>query len=155
MTVYATNTKARHTYTILETWEAGIALTGAEVKSVRAKHLSLAEAYAVVSVHPRTKQPQVSLLNCHITAYPPSGTRNTPDPRRSRTLLLHRREAATILGKIQQSGLTIIPLRVYAKGAQIKVELGLARGKKLFDKREQIKARDLERDVRRTLKGRR
>ncbi|MBI5621955.1 SsrA-binding protein SmpB [Candidatus Falkowbacteria bacterium] len=148
------NKKAHHDYSILQTWEAGLALLGHEVKSVRAQNISLKEAYVTITLNPTSKKPQASLLNCHIGRYPKAGPLPDYDPRRSRRLLLHQQEINSIYGKIGQKGLTVIPLKVYTKGTKIKVALGLGRGKQQFDKRREIKKRDLDREVKRKLKSR-
>ena len=152
--IYAVNKKAHFNYQILETWEAGLVLTGAEVKSVRNGNISLKEAYVTVSVDPKTKRPQAYLLNCHIAHYNKAGSDKSYQPDRTRRLVLHRREIVSIFGKIQQKGLTIIPLKVYTAGTKIKVEIGLGKGKKLFDKKETLKKRDLQRETHRELKQR-
>jgi len=149
----AENKKARFDHQILKTWEAGIVLTGQEVKSIRNKQISLKEAYVVINLHPQTKRPQAYLLNCHISPYKKAGPLPDYHPTRTRRLILHRQEITSIYGQIQQKGLTLIPLRVYTKGTKIKVEVGLAKGKKQFDKREAIKKRDIKRELRRKMKS--
>ena len=143
--VVATNRKARYEYEIIETIEAGIVLTGTEIKSVRAGNVSLKEGFAVI------KNGEVWLMDVHIAPYR-HGHRDNPDPRRPRKLLLHRREIDRIQGKLAEKGWTMVPLRLYLKNNRAKVELALVRGKKKYDKRRDIAKRDAERDVRRALK---
>lgn len=146
--VIATNRRARFEYEILETLEAGIELRGPEVKSLRAGRANLADAYATV------RRGEAWLLHLHISPYEQAGREN-PDPRRDRRLLLHRREIARLAGRLQERGLTLVPLRLYWKQGRAKVLLGLARGKRLYDKRETIRRRDAEREVARVASGRR
>ncbi len=144
----ATNRRARFEYEILETFEAGIALLGPEVKSLRAGKASLADAYATV------RRGEATLLHLHISPYAQAGREN-PDPRRDRRLLLHRREIRRLEGQLAERGLTLIPLRLYWKEGRAKVELGLAKGKRSYDKRETIKRRDSEREMQRATRARR
>jgi len=146
--VIATNRRARFEYEILETFEAGIALLGPEVKSLRAGRVNLADAYAIV------RKGEALLLHLHISPYAQAGREN-PDPRRDRRLLLHRREIRRLQGQLAERGLTLVPLRLYWKQGRAKVELGLARGKRRYDKREAIKARDSEREMARATSARR
>lgn len=141
----ATNRRAHHEYIILESYEAGIVLTGTEVKSVRAGRVSLAEGFATVDGD------EAWLENVHITPYQP-GSRENVEPQRRRKLLLHREEIDRLRGKLQEKGLTLVPLRLYWKGNHAKVELGLARGKKLYDKREAMAERDAQRQIQRALR---
>ncbi|MCL5961359.1 MAG: SsrA-binding protein SmpB [Chloroflexi bacterium] len=143
--VVATNRKAYHDYFIAETYEAGLALTGTEIKSVRAGKVSLREGYAKI------ERGEAWLVGVHIAPYE-QGSYYNPDSRRSRKLLLHRSEIDRLRGKLDERGLTLIPLRVYLKGGRAKVELGLARGKKLYDKREAIAERDAKRQIERAMK---
>jgi SsrA-binding protein len=129
-------------------------LLGHEVKAIRNKQISLKESFVTLGLDPRTKKPQVYLLNCHISPYKKAGPMANYQPDRTRKLLLHQKEINSIYGQIQPKGLTIIPTRVYTKGTKIKVEIALAKGKKLFDKRETLKKRDLDREIKRKLKGR-
>lgn len=145
MKIYADNKRARFNYKILEEYEAGIVLSGAEVKSVRAGQISLRESFGTVRGN------EVFLTNAHISPYKPANI-NDSEPTRSRKLLLKRSEISKLVGKVQAEGLTLIPLKVYDKKGKIKVELGLGKGKKKYDKREQIKQRDITRDIERTLK---
>ncbi len=142
-----TNRRAYHDYFIDETIEAGLALTGSEIKSVRAGQMNLKESYAQV------RDGQAWLIGSHISPYDPS-SRDNHDPVRERRLLLHRREIARLADKIQQKGYTLVPTRVYLKSNRAKLELGLARGKKHYDKREAIAARDAKREIERSLKVR-
>ncbi len=143
------NRRARFDYEVLETLEAGIALKGPEVKSLRAGLASLTDAYA--ALHGR----DVSLLHLHISPYPQAGREN-PDPRRERRLLLHRREIDRLAQRLADAGTTLVPLSLYWKEGRCKVELALARGRKRGDKREAIREREQKREVERALrKGRR
>lgn len=141
-----TNRKARHDYSILDVWECGIVLEGAEVKSLREHHANLQEAYA------RVDDGEVWLNGMHILPY--AFSRGDIDPVRRRKLLLHAREIDEITRKTQEKGLTLIPLKVYFKDGRAKVELGLAKGKKNYDKRHALAERDAKRDVERALRGR-
>lgn len=141
------NPKATYDYEILERLEAGIELFGFEVKSLRGKHGSLKGAHVVVRGN------EASLLNANIPAYQPKNTPDSYDPTRTRRLLLARRETAKLAGLIKEKGLTVIPLSVYNKGRYIKLSLGVARGKKKYDKRDTIKKREADREIRRTLKN--
>src|SRR3974390_641660 len=143
--VLATNKKAFHEYFILARFEAGIVLLGTEVKSIREGRINLKDAYAMV------KKEEAFLLNCHISPYS-HGNRDNHDPLRTRKLLLHHQEIRKLIGKIQEKGLTLIPLRVYLRRGKIKLELGLARGKKLFDKRETERRHEAERESRAAMK---
>ncbi len=145
--VVATNRKAYHDYHVEETHEAGIALTGTEIKSVRAGSVNLKDAYAVI------KDGEAWLLNVHISPYEPASRQNV-DPDRTRKLLLHRTEINRLMGRVQEKGLTIIPLRMYLKKNRAKIELALVRGKKQYDKREAISKRDSDREIQRALKER-
>ncbi len=141
------NRRALHEYLILERLEAGIELVGCEVKSLRAGQANLQDSYA------QAKQGQVSLLNMHISPYP-QGNRENPDPVRPRRLLLHKREIMKLEGKLTQKGLTLVPLSVYLKGRRVKVELGLAKGKHTYDKKEALKERDIKRETERQMRQR-
>ncbi len=144
----ANNRKAFHEYFILEKLEAGIALLGTEVKSVREARINLRESYAAI------KEGEAYLFNCHISPYS-HGNRENHDPLRKRKLLLHAREIRKLIGKTQEKGLTLVPLRVYLKRGRIKVELGVARGKKLYDKRETERRKEVDRETRTAVKQRR
>lgn len=146
--VVAENRRARHDYHIEESIEAGIVLTGSEIKSVRAGRVNLRGSYA------RVFNDEVFLYEAHISPYEQSGTYFNHDPVRPRKLLLHRREIRRLIGLVRQKGLTLVPLRIYFKGRRAKVELGIARGKKLYDKREDIAKRDAQRAIEQALKRR-
>ncbi len=139
------NRKARHEYEIMETFEAGMALVGTEVKSLRQGRASLADAHAEV------RHGEIWLMEADINVYP-QGTYTNHEPRRPRKLLLTGREIKRLTGKTAERGLTLVPLRIYFKGAWAKVEIALARGKKLHDKRETIKRREADREMRRAVK---
>ncbi len=139
------NRKARYDYDIEETYEAGIALKGTEIKSIRNGKANLKDSYAIF------KNNEVYLLNMHISAYE-NGNIFNHEETRARKLLLHRKEILKIRDKISLEGYTLIPLRVYFVRNHAKVEIGIARGKKIYDKRETIKKRDMERDIRSHLK---
>jgi SsrA-binding protein len=146
-TVIASNRKARHDYAILDTFEAGLALTGTEVKSLRAGRASLVDAFAQESGG------ELWLHAMHIPEYT-MGTWTNHAPRRVRKLLLHRGEIDRLVGKLRESGLTLVPLSVYFTGGWAKVELGLARGKRAYDKRQDLAKRDADREISRAV-GRR
>jgi SsrA-binding protein len=134
------NKRAFRDYTISDTVEAGIALEGSEVKSLRDGRASLGDAYAEV------RGGEIFLVGCHISLYP-FANRFNHLPMRDRKLLLHKREIRRLGVKTQERGFTLVPLQLYFKGAKVKVELGLAKGKRLYDKRETVKKRDIERDL--------
>jgi SsrA-binding protein len=140
--VVATNRKASHEYFLLERIEAGIALQGSEIKSIRAGQISLAEAYIRVDGN------QAWLEDAHIAPYEHAGIFNH-EPRRPRKLLLHRKQIRQLWNQVRQKGVTVIPLRVYLKEGRAKVEIAVAKGKKLYDKRETIAKRDAEREIER------
>ena len=140
--VLARNRKALHEYAILETWEAGLVLSGPEVKSIRAGKVSLAEAFA------RVEGGEVWLHAMHVTPYDPASRFNL-DPTRSRKLLLGRREIRKLIGATQQQGFTLVPLDLYLRRGYVKLTLALGRGKKHHDKREDLKRRDAEREMQR------
>jgi SsrA-binding protein len=145
--VVASNRKARHDYAILDTYEAGMALTGTEVKSLRAGRASLVDAFGHVS------NGEVFLHGMHIPEYT-QGSWTNHEPRRVRKLLLNRQEIARMMGKLQESGLTLVPLSVYFSEGWAKVEMGLARGKKSYDKRQDLAKRDADREIQKAV-GRR
>jgi SsrA-binding protein len=144
-TVVATNKKAFHEYHILETFEAGIQLKGSEVKSIREGKASLKESYVLI------KKSEAWLRGAHISSYSHTGFEGHESVR-NRKLLLHKKEILKINSKLAEKGLTAVPIKLYLKNGLIKLEFGLARGKKLFDKREAKKKRDIERDIQRALK---
>src|SRR3954464_5900574 len=143
----ADNRKARHDYELLDRFEAGLALTGTEVKSLRQNGASLQQAYADV------RGGEAWLLAFHIAPYEQAATGH--DPERPRKLLLHRKEIATIDGKLREKGLTLVPTRLYFKDGRAKLELALARGKATIDKRRDLAKRDADRQIERALKSRR
>lgn len=145
--VIANNRKARHDYIVLDTYEAGIVLTGSEIKSVRNGQVNLGDGYATL------REDELWLENTHIAPYSQASIENH-EPRRSRKLLLHRREINRLTGKLQEKGLTLVPLRLYLKNNRAKVELGLVRGKKQYDKRASLKAREARKQIDRAI-GRR
>lgn len=147
MKIFAENKKARFDYEILDTLNAGIVLSGQEVKSVRGGHINLKGSF--ITFHNN----DAILTNAHISPYPFAGEIPNYDPTHSRTLLLHKREINYLRGKSEERGLTIVPLKVYSNNHLIKVEIAVARGKQLFNKKESIKRRDTDREVKRTLKN--
>ena len=138
--IVATNRKAFHNFSILETYEAGLVLRGTEVKSLREAQVNFKDCYASID------NGEAWLIGCHISPYH-HGSDANHDPERRRKLLLHQREIGRLLGKVAERGLTLVPLRLYFKGGRAKVELGLARGKKLHDKRATIRERDERREM--------
>ncbi len=140
--VVATNRKARFEYFLLETYEAGLALQGSEIKSIRAGQISLAEAYV------QTDGKEAWLINAHIAPYE-QANRFNHDPRRPRKLLLHKREIRELWNAVRQKGVTIVPVQVYLKDGKAKVEIAIAKGKKLYDKRHEIAKRDQTREIER------
>ncbi|QUQ68909.1 SsrA-binding protein SmpB [Kutzneria sp. CA-103260] len=148
----ATNRKARHDYSIVDTYECGVVLMGTEVKSLRAGRASLVDAFATVD------DGEVWLRGLHITEYE-MGTWTNHEPRRNRKLLLHKAEILKLIGKTKESGLSLVPLSMYFKDGKVKVELALAKGKKTWDKRQALAKRDAERETSRAIgrwaKGRR
>jgi SsrA-binding protein len=146
MKTFAENKKAYFNYQILEEFEAGVMLTGPEVKSVRAGQISLKEAFATV------RGGEIWLTNAHISPYKPARNENY-EPTQSRKLLLNKNEIIKLIGKVQEAGNTLLPLKVYDKNGKIKVLLGLGKGKKKYDKRESLKKKDQEREIKRALKN--
>jgi SsrA-binding protein len=145
--VIAHNRRARFEYEVIDTLECGIALVGSEVKSLRVGKMSLEEAYA------RLKANEVWLVGCDIPEYREANRMNH-DPKRTRKLLMHRREVRKFASRAMEQGLTLVPLKMYFKRGLVKVLLGLCKGRKLHDKREMIKKRDTDRDIQRALRGR-
>jgi SsrA-binding protein len=143
----ANNKKARHDYFIEDTYEAGIVLHGTEVKSLRQGHCSIKESFV------RIDHGEVMIYGMHISPYEKGNIFNK-DPLRPKKLMLHKYEINKLIGKIKEKGLTLVPLRVYFKGSLVKVEIGLARGKKLYDKRQDIAKRDMKRESERDFKVR-
>jgi SsrA-binding protein len=145
MKIISQNRKAYHDYYIEESYEAGIALTGTEIKSIRAGRVNLSDGFA------RPDDGELWLFNTHIAKYDP-GSRANHEPTRPRKLLLHRRQISELTGKSAQRGYTLIPLKLYLKNGVAKVEIGLAKGKKLYDKRETMARRDADQRIDRALK---
>ena len=145
--ILATNRKAFADYDILERYEAGIMLTGSEVKSTRDGKLNLKDSYAQI------KDQEVTILNCHISPYEHANILNH-EPLRPRKLLLHKREILRLMGKVKEKGLTVIPLRVYLKGKHIKMEIALAKGKKIWGKRDEKRRKIVDREVQAAIKYR-
>ena len=139
------NRKARHEYTVLQTYEAGIVLQGTEVKSLRQGKANLVDSYA------NLKNGEIWLFGAHISVYE-QGNINNHEPTRTRKLLLNKSEIKKLIGKVKEKGLTLIPLRLYFKNGKVKVELALAKGKKVYDKRESIAKRDMQREQERNNK---
>lgn len=144
----AQNRRARHDYEIIDSLECGIALVGSEVKSLRNGKLSLEEAYG------RIKGGEVWLMGADIAEYT-QANRFNHEPRRPRKLLLHRREIEKFANKAYQQGLTLVPLKVYFKRGRVKILMGIGRGRKTYDKRQKLKKQDMQRDIQRTMRGRR
>ena len=145
--IIASNRKARHDYSVLDVYEAGVMLTGTEVKSLRLGRASLVDGFATID------DGEVFLRNVHIPEYE-QGSWTNHEPRRVRKLLLHREEIQRLIGKTKESGLTLVPLSLYFSSGKVKVELALARGKRAYDKRQDLARRDADREVSRAL-GRR
>ena len=144
---FCLNRKARYDYHIEEKFESGIALLGSEVKSIRQGRANLRDSYAAF------QQGELFLHNCHISPYE-QASRFNPDPLRTRKLLMRREELRRLKGKVEEKGLTLVPLSLYLKGSHVKVELALARGKKEYDRREDIKRREADREVAKASRGR-
>jgi len=148
MKTLAINKRAKYDYNILETFEAGLALKGYEVKSIKAGRISLKGAYVII------KNNQAYLINANIPPYQPKNIPEDYDPNRNRKLLLHKKEIKYLIGKSKEKGLTLMPLKVYTKKGKIKLEFGIGRGKRKIDKRELIKKREVEREIERVVKQR-
>ena len=144
--IVSDNRKARYLYEILETYEAGIALQGTEVKSIRAGKVNLQDAYALI------RGGEAWLFNAHISPFEKASGYFNHDPRRTRKLLLHREQINKLLGQVEQKGLTLVPLKMYLKKGRVKVDIAVGRGKKLHDKREDIRQRDDKRTMERAMK---
>ena len=145
--VVAKNSKAYHDYFIEDRYEAGIELAGTEVKSIRLGHMNLKDSFCIV------KDGEMSVLGMHISPYEKGNIFNK-DPLRPRRLLMHKREILRLFGRIQQDGYSLIPLSIYFRGPRVKLEIGLAKGKKLYDKREASASRDAKREMDRAMKSR-
>ncbi|MDD5696846.1 MAG: SsrA-binding protein SmpB [Candidatus Pacebacteria bacterium] len=151
--VIAENKKAGFDYNILEKFEAGLALNGQEVKSLKTRSISLSGSYVLIKKNDQGKA-EIFWVGANIPAYQPLNVEKTYDPQRDRKLLLHEKEINYLIGKSKEKGLTLVPLSVYTKKHKIKISFGLAKGKKKADKRESIKKKDIERTIRRELKAR-
>ncbi len=144
--IVASNKKAYHDYFIDSTYETGIVLVGSEVKSIRLGGVNLKDSFCII------KNGEVFILNMHVSPYE-KGSYFNEDPRRTRKLLMKRAEIDKLLGKVSAKGYTLVPTKIYFKGGLVKVEVGLARGKELHDKRDSIKEKDMKRDLQRQLKN--
>jgi SsrA-binding protein len=150
MPLLATNKKAYHDYEILETFEAGLVLTGPEVKAAKASQINLKGSYVDLD-----KNEEIWLHNTHISPYKPAAAmQQTYNPTRSRKLLLHKKQIRKLIGRLQQKGLTAVPLKVYTIRRLVKIEIGVGRGKKQFDKKEALKKRDVEKRIQQAFKDR-
>lgn len=147
MTVIALNKKAGFDYKILDTYEAGLVLLGHEVKSIKNGHISLKESFIDIR-RVKGHEPELYLIKAHISLYGPAGKMDNYDPTRPRKLLLKKNEIAHLIGKKQAAGLTLVPLKIYTKKSLIKLEFGVAQGRKKHDKREVIKKREVDRQIR-------
>ena len=145
--IVAKNSKAFHDYFIEDRYEAGIELAGTEVKSIRQGNVNLKDSFCII------KDGEISVLGMHISPYEKGNIFNK-DPRRNRKLLMHKREIMRLFGKIKQDGYSLVPLSIYFKGPRVKLEIGLARGKKLYDKRDSAAKKDAKREIDRAMKSR-
>ena len=145
--IIAKNSKAFHDYFIEDRYECGIELAGTEVKSIRQGNVNLKDSFCII------KDGEISVLGMHISPYEKGNIFNK-DPRRTRRLLMHKREIMRLFGKIKQDGYSLVPLSIYLKGPRVKLEVGLARGKKLYDKRDSAAKRDAKREIDRAMKSR-
>jgi SsrA-binding protein len=145
--IISDNRQARFLYEILETYDAGIQLVGTEVKSIREGKVNLRDGYALV------RGGEVWMINVHVSPYESTGQYFNHDPRRTRKLLLNRKEINKLIGQVEQKGLTLIPLKLFFKNGRVKVTIALGKGKKLYDKRESTKRRDDQREMARTMKS--
>ena len=145
--IVAKNSKAYHDYFIEDKFEAGIELAGTEVKSIRQGNVNLKDSFCII------KDGEISVLGMHISPYEKGNIFNK-DPRRTRKLLMHKREIMRLFGKIKQDGYSLVPLSIYFKGPRVKLEVGLARGKKLYDKRDSAAKKDAKREIDRAMKSR-
>ncbi|BFD24734.1 MAG: SsrA-binding protein SmpB [Candidatus Parcubacteria bacterium] len=152
MPILATNKRASFDYNFLETYEAGLVLFGHEVKAIKDGHVSLKESF--VSIQENKGRLSLFLVGAHISRYRYAGALDNYEPTRSRKLLLRQEEIDRLIGKMQSSGLTLVPVKLYTKHSLIKVELALAQGKRKFDKREALKKRDIDRQIKTALKQR-
>ena len=145
--IVAKNSKAYHDYFIEDRYETGIELAGTEVKSIRLGNVNLKDSFCII------KDGEISVLGMHISPYEKGNIFNK-DPRRTRKLLMHKREIMRLFGKIKQDGYSLVPLSIYFKGPRVKLEIGLAKGKKLYDKRDSAAKRDTKREIDRVMKTR-
>ena len=148
----AINKKAYHDYHILDKIEAGLKLQGQEVKSAKQKNISLKGAYVTINYTGKNHQPEAWLINTHISPYKFAGNLKSYNPTKSRKLLLKRQEINKLIGLKKQKGLTFIPLSIYTKDGFVKLSLGICRGKKLYDKREDLKKKESQREINRMLR---
>ena len=146
--VFNSNRQASHLYHLLERFEAGLVLTGTETKSIRAGQVNLKDSFATI------RNGEAWLFNCHISPYE-YGNRQNHEPLRNRKLLLHRQEIRRLTGKVEEKGLTLVPTKIYLKKGRIKCEIALAKGKKLYDKRETERRKDADREAQKAMKQRR
>ena len=146
MGIYSENKKAYFDYEILEKFEAGLVLQGQEVKSIKTGHINLAGSYVII----RANQPE--LIGAKIPAYQPKNAPTDYNPQRPRKLLLNKKEISYLAGKVNERGFSLIPLKIYDKNGRLKLEFALAKGKKKFNKKEKVKKRDIEREIRRALR---
>lgn len=144
--IVSDNRQARHLYEILETYQVGIELQGTEVKSIREGKANLRDGYALV------RNGELWLINVHISPWRSAGAYFNHEPRRTRKLLMHKQEIRKLIGKVEEKGLTLVPLKMYFKGGWLKIDIGLGKGKKLYDKREDLKKREDKRDMERAMK---
>lgn len=152
MNTITENKKAFHEYNILERFEAGISLNGQEVKSIKTGRVNLNGCYVSLRQTSKKETPEIFLIGCNIPPYQPKNAPSDYNPQRPRKLLLRKEEIKQLIGKSSQKGLTIVPLKAYTNKGKIKIEIGVARGKKEFDKKEKIKKREIDRDIQRKLK---
>ena len=143
------NKQAKFNYEILDTWQAGMVLKGHEVKAIKEGLINLKGAYITIKYQP---QPELWLIKAHVSKYKAAGSLPDYDPERPRKLLLTKKEVKSLIGKLQEKGLTIMPIKVYTKRTLVKLEIGLAKGKKLHQKKELKKKQDVDKEIRRTLK---
>lgn len=146
MSIYAVNKRARFDYQIFDIFEAGLVLSGQEVKSIKTGHINLSNSFVTLK---NGIKPELYLINCHIPLYKYAGIIQGYEPIRPRKLLLKKLEIKRLIGKIKEQGLTLVPIKVYNKGSLIKLEFGVGKGKSKIDKRETIKKREIERKLRR------
>jgi SsrA-binding protein len=152
MKIITKNKKAYFDYEIIETLEAGMKLTGQEVKSIKNGKISIKGSYVILKKQKDKEIPEVFLVGCNIPPYQPNNTSSDYDPQRSRKLLLKKLEIKRLIGKTKEKGLTVIPLKVYTRKGKIKLEIAIVKGKRKTDKREKIKKKEVDRQIRRALK---